>query len=145
MSTGGWVRGRSGRSPGDRFQHQEAHPAGLYFPDDHPNAFQQQREVHFWGTQHSAPLTCRKQQNIIPWFIIKTIWSAKKHKPVFACWFIVENFSRKGDFYSKCSPCCYLMSAGDPAGDRYPREGTGASAAVSSLWEAHSESPHQGA
>lgn len=36
-------------------------------------------------------------------------------------------------------------SPGDPAGDGHPGEGAGASAAVSGLWEAHPESPHQGA
>lgn len=34
---------------------------------------------------------------------------------------------------------------GDPAGDRHPREGVSASTAISGLWEAHTESSHQGA
>lgn len=39
----------------------------------------------------------------------------------------------------------FLHHVGDPAGDGHPREGVSASAAVSGLWEAHSESSHQGA
>ncbi len=46
ISKGGWVRGWSRRSSGNGLQHQEAHPAGLHLPDDHPYAFQQQREVN---------------------------------------------------------------------------------------------------
>lgn len=53
---GGWIRGRSRRSTGNRLQHQEAHPAGVHLSDDHPHVVQQQREVHLWGTQLNAPL-----------------------------------------------------------------------------------------
>jgi len=48
-SAGGWLRGGCGGCAGDRLEHSEAHPAGLHFPDDHPHALQQQRQVHIRG------------------------------------------------------------------------------------------------
>lgn len=38
--------------------------------------------------------------------------------------------------------CLFLLVAGDPAGDGHPGARAGASAAVFSLWEAHSASAH---
>lgn len=148
MSSGGWLRGRCRRSPSYWLQHQEAHPAGLHLPDDYPHAFQQQREVHLWGTESNA-------STFPPLFKKKNILCQKTQTT--SCELIVENFnSRRQKFHNpanlsvtSCLLFCLgpdlLHPVGDPAGDGHPREGAGTSAAVSGLWEAHSESSHQGA
>lgn len=74
-----------------------------------------------------------------PWYSVPVpiVSSSSQYSCFSLCYILV--------IFSSWPRTWFLHPVGDSAGDWHPGEGACASAAVSSLWEAHSESSHQGA